>query len=275
MDTSDVRSEPPEWRNHLALLASAGTVLFIGLRVLAVSHFDLTTATALVGSQGTFDIGVATLLPLIPVIPLVASMLPVRYAAMSEPWSKKGVVPLATSAILFSAFLLLGTMEDLFESLAVLAVGALIGLLFVGYLSLRGQSSKSATVSAYGRARSRRQGQQFASWTIAIMILIVLGSAALSSDPWTPVERIETSYGQELVGSVMKDSGSDLVVLIHSDRSVVRVQGTKVASRSICSIARKRRSNGVGYKPSWATEVSVISELFFHNSARPNYPDCP
>jgi hypothetical protein len=61
----------------------------------------------------------------------------------------------------------------------------------------------------------------------------------LSSEPWFPVERLNTKSGV-VIGYVIGDEGTEYVVLRERDRLIERIDNEDVEERSYCSIARYR-----------------------------------
>ena len=91
-------------------------------------------------------------------------------------------------------------------------------------------------------------------------------------DAWLPAERIEIDQQPPLVGYVLADTGTSLLVLVDDDRHVVRLPADEVPSRKLC---RVRTGLLVDRLPDrWRTLAPPYGLLITAGST-PGYPDCP
>lgn len=72
---------PGGWREHVGLVVSGGLSALVVLRVLAVAHFDLVTAAAILQRGGTSAVLVGSVVATVPL--LLAAVYPVLVAMVA------------------------------------------------------------------------------------------------------------------------------------------------------------------------------------------------
>jgi hypothetical protein len=275
MDTGGVTAEVQgfEWRNHLALLVSAASVFFVVIRILVVSHFDITTARALVGAQGAFDIAVASLVPLASLIPLTSALvwLRLRMVGGRQPLGPSKAPTLVASLAIVVSLLLLPPIVVVVIPLSVITSVPTVA--WVRHWQQRRGANQAPATSPYGRQLESERRLKDVTLFVRMIAVVVVTLVTVSPDPWVPTEKVTTTSGQEIVGSVMKEADSQLVILRDKDRAVIRLKGATVIRRSICVTSRPPRIKTFDL-PDWVTrDVALASVIFFYNEV-PDYPRC-
>lgn len=203
--------------NHLGLVVATGSVLLVATRLLAVSGYSPTTATAVLQAQGTAPVIVGSLIdfwPLIAVGTLGVILGARRHHVVRSLRGARALLTLA--GLCWIVFLV----PALFTA-----------VLFLAYLTARliGRLRHVGPASP-GAARLAPAA------TAATAILLLGMGVAVNPTPWLPAERMEIDQQPPLVGYVLADTGTSLLVLVDDDRRVVRLPADEVPSRGLCRV---------------------------------------
>ena len=85
----------------------------------------------------------------------------------------------------------------------------------------------------------------------AATVLLVLVWLLWVAKPWWPLERVELSNDEPLIGFVLSSSGRDSAVLLAEPRRVVFVPSADVTDREICAGDSKSLDRWF-YEPTWS-----------------------
>jgi hypothetical protein len=222
----------------IALLASpAGLLLISIVRLLIVSDYSPVTASAIVSAGGYVDALLGTLIPLVPIfMPYLALLLLfVNRVILGS------IALLATLVISPAAVSQAGALAYLRASWGKIEHAQPIAATAMVVLAILVAGLLVATVWVF---------RDFAR-TIAVMAAILLVPVMLRvypfpfghdyytqliRQPWLPAERITLDSGQNVIGYVLADSPSWLVVLRDSNRRIYYYPAQKVAALSVCQI---------------------------------------
>jgi hypothetical protein len=97
---------------------------------------------------------------------------------------------------------------------------------------LRIERFRSSTVRFLTLTRAGFSSTIAVAWSVGWF-----GLLALTSPMWLPLEAVTTADGAVRVGYVLADESEDIVVLVESDRAVVRVRQEDVVRRDLCSLS--------------------------------------
>lgn len=127
-----------DWPNHVGLLSSGTLFLLVAVRILAVAHFDLTTAAAVLQRNGTSSVLLGAVLATLP--SLIAASVPVLTAvvALSSKTTFRAA-PVRTGLTALVSFLWL--------VLVPIIIAAPVGLAMIGtsalYVTLQRRAARS------------------------------------------------------------------------------------------------------------------------------------
>lgn len=222
--TPDANTAPDEparaWSKGLSLTGAA--LLFMVLRLLAVSHYDWRRASSIAGTIGLDDasrIVLGTLLadPTVTGI-MLAILVPIslshQYRLGKPSADNAGNLAMLIVVSLFAAVLLITYHLWLMLAIAAALSAALLALQIKGHRDAQG----------------RRFALFIAHRTGLLMILAALVVAAIVHVPWMPLERIETRTGT-VTGYVMQNPPGFLKVLTDKDREILIINIGDVRSR--------------------------------------------
>lgn len=208
------------WSKGLSLTGAA--VLFVVLRLFAVSDYDWVRAASVADTIGLDDaprMVLATLMaePKVTAV-VLAVLVPVT---LSHQWrlgkpsfQNAGNLAMLIIVVLFGTVLLI-TYRLWWMLIIVGVVGALV-------------------IALQARARRDPEGRLFAVSVLhrsgVVAILAMLAAAAIVRMPWAPLERIETRDGT-VIGYVLENPPGFLKVLTDDDREIVIIGIDHVRSR--------------------------------------------
>ena len=229
-------------REHLPLVASLGTFIFVLLRVLAVSNFNMTTATAVVQRASPtavlLGLGVQALGMACGAAFLMLTS-PALEAGAESRWSDARIGGAAAAAIIGS-----------------LTAPAVIVWLVVGVILLRrvvygrwGSPEASSRPSFTPQAVNRRVGVFVGAFAII---------AVSSGPPWVPPEAV-TVDGDTFEAFVVHSDDSWTDLLLESSREVRRHKSSDIAERLLC-------------EPSSIVSYRTIPQYFVAEVERPPCP---
>lgn len=216
----DDEGVPTGWAVGLSLTGAA--VLFLALRLLAVSKYDWHLAFSIAGTIGVDDVPrmvIGTLMAdprLVGVI--LAVLLPttiIHQVGLGRPsWNGVGTMA-ALIIVALSTVALVGTYQFWWVPAMALTVGVLLTVPLV----------------AWRRDPKARRFEWLIDHTSVLMLLAALILAATVRVPWVPLERIDIHTGT-LHGYVLENPPGFLKVLLDDSREITIVNSTDVRSRT-------------------------------------------
>lgn len=196
------------FREHAALLVSAGLAALTVVRLAQVAGGDETTAYAILRYVGTAEVVVASVVVLIP------------YAVA---WAVAGLIMHALNQRDFRTY----AGWIFITGVTALTITPVVPLVFIAGMCL-------FFVLAWRRDRA------IAQRATTFVLLTLFAPLVTYSRIWLPSEAIE-AHGSVHVGYVLDDDdAASLVLLSHDDRQVTRIALTAVESRTFCEIRRSR-----------------------------------
>ena len=202
-------SKEASWvREHPALLISAGAAVFLVIKVLRVSYFDLETALSLLGTASPLTMFLGSFLVVLPVLFL----------------------------ILFN-YLVFWLVDDVFlgsfakRHLPAIAAMILLILVMPWRLALFGMVFLGLYVLFRWKFRPR-SGTDIGSLVGSAILIYVI----LSTEMWLPAEKLDVPSQPEFVGYVIGESSEWTTVLREKERSIIRIPTRTIASREPCNL---------------------------------------
>jgi hypothetical protein len=257
-----------DWKQHLTLIISATSAIFITIRLLAISSYDVRTASAVLRSVGAGDILIGTA---ISTAALIAStlLLAMIYADafLLKQFSGKNAV-----LIFLLVINLLATSWPMLIALA--------GNVFSARSDKRShkdnlaalKKAKEEQASALiidireKKLRSTKARLRFILFSTFGYLFIVF---LISNDPWLPVEEVKISKNgvdARYVGYVLESTPITFTILTEKHGSIEYLDPKTVSvSRKICS-----SRNVVG--PSY---LGRTLPFLLRHGLKDNYPSCP
>jgi hypothetical protein len=227
------------------LLSPVGLILISVTRLLIVSDYNPTTASAIVSSGGYVDSLLGTVIPLVPLL--------LPYAVLALLFFNRVILAIISvvAAVFVSPVL---TSSSAVEKLAGrdwnhILDAAVIKLIFFGILALITLLLLLAVLIGLGFSIFTRS-----LGIIVCVALIPFVSQAYSfplsksfyagiiRQPWLPAEMVTFSSGQTIVGYVLSDGGSSLTFLRDDNRAVYYYPDSVVTKRQVCRIGPVRQS---------------------------------
>jgi hypothetical protein len=224
--------------------AAAAGLLFTVFRVLAVSHFDPSTALAVFATSGPVTVVGGVLVQITPLLLIYATV-----GLAYWEWSLRR----RKVASGFSGFVLV-----LVTAVTLFIAPLLNVLLFAGL------GVVLAVVEVRQQRKERRDGQapgmRSLLWFTALTNLLLGAGLILtySSSVWLPAEVIHLQDGSQQVGYVLQVDGPWTTVLTEAHRQVIRVSSPALESRTICTPV--------------PTEWLSLAEVWTRNSQPPACP---
>jgi hypothetical protein len=264
-----VGTEEALWRSHLALVATAISLGIFLVKVLAVSHGDLTTASAVLQTTEPVDVVSIVALTLVSgaVFGVVVGALGVvawyQWSAGHFPgvYIATLVILALTSAILLPPWFWLAPL--------VVAAAATIGpSLWRWWRRVRRQSVGKANDSAGGSEDSvvvvslRALVIAYAGdRPFRVILTLALLFALLNDTMWLPGQVLKVADGPEFTAYVLDDSPDDVTVLLQADRTVARLKRSDVTFLEFCrppGMWAGSRFRGDAYRPCPDGSPSVV-----------------
>ena len=240
------------WHEHLPLLTTAASILFITIRVLVISDFNIETAYGVIQASGAGDIVIVSVLPTLGFLaPSAAVTLLTLF--LDGTISKRHKRPVI-SAIVFLGFISIIITPAGFFPLAL--TGALIVISF-RYLEIPARPSvvPSAVIKSL---------RFIYNWMFLSTIVFTIALSIVSSVPWVPSEVIVTkNIKHRIVGYVLAESDTDTTILTFDAKVIVHISPSELTSRTVCQ-PQDLSLNGPVFEP-------VAQWLFGHATT---YPPC-
>jgi len=220
----------------IALLVSPIGVLFVSAaRLLIISDYNPSTASAIVSSGGYVDALLGTVLPLIPlVLPylallllffnrVIAGLLALLATALVSPTSPAAeklvdvkwanVDPSVFGVILLVLFGLV---------LAFFLLVTLVGAGFATMMRIIAVALSIALIPTFAQLYPLPATNSFYT--------------RLLRQPWLPAETFTLSTGQRFTGYALADDGTSIEILIDTSRTITYYQVSQISNRQICQL---------------------------------------
>jgi predicted nucleic acid-binding Zn ribbon protein len=226
---------------HVTLLVSVGLSSLVLLKLLLVSHFNISTALTLLRDAGAAQIIMGQLLTLLPVFLSGIGIVGFVYATR-QAWTARRVAQIS-----FASVLALGVL------LQPWSVAILQGVVWTGTLIW-------AAVGSGEYQRGKLLG-------IAAIFLFIL---LIDDHVWLPPESLGLRDRDPTVGYVVGEQGGWTTILGEAHRSVFRVRSEAVETRRVCRLI-------TGQTGGWLfidySQRSPLEMVFFPDDPVP--PSCP
>ena len=224
----------------IALIASPVGLLLISVaRLLVISNYDTTTASAIVSSGGYVDTLLATTIPLIPIF--------LPYIALALLYFNRvilGILSLGTALIISPTALTRASIVHLLQrdgnriqhasggvqTFIVVMAAVLLCLLIVELLRLNDFFKSLAVVVSI----------------VAIPIFVSIYPFPIGSEfyselirqPWLPANTITLRSGQEFTGYILSDDPSSVAVLREATRTVTYYPPGEIVKMRLCHMGQ-------------------------------------
>lgn len=220
-----IRRLARSWDKHLGLIAGAATSLTVCLKLLAVAHWNPTTAFGILAANGTTNVLIGTLLAVLPVLYSYAYALflpavqrrikkrtPVerRAAQMLETW------PSVVLVFIVPAYLLAVT-------LVTLALRVFIPL---AYRAVKKRRRKKKFGSP--RAGRHEAPTRFEATSVALSGMIMLSYWTLAT-PWMPAEVANIEGVGPQTSYVLSKNDGVAIILKASDRQLQQIDAAALS----------------------------------------------
>jgi hypothetical protein len=203
---------------HATLVVGALLSTLVAVRILAVAHYDVPTALAVLRETDTTSIITGVLVSVL--LPWLAGSLfllaflawLIRYRGTPKEFGA-GLVTV-----------LLALVSAMVLPIAVLAIFAVL-LSINTWREIKGVASDST---------------EYRPWEVASMFVIagtILVVTVLTPRPWLPSERITvTGQARPVIGYALNRTNDELVVLVHRTRAILRYPVASIQSRRLCRV---------------------------------------
>ena len=236
-------------QEHLALAITGAVFVTIGLRVLAASRGNVSTALSLLQNADPVEVVVGMGIQLLPWIPLLVASVLVYMRDTSTEAIDTNRPALGFGYRAGGVALIISSLLGPFHWIYV--VGLVVGALAIltGWALSRGST-------LFGD-RGNRSHHWSRSALLALTAIVYL-FLALSPTMWLPRERIMHGDGKGTVGYVLKSDFVATVVLTSRTRDVKHILTRTLDGREICVLEDPKRP--------------LLFRLF--GGAQPEYPRC-
>ncbi len=248
---------------------------FVLLKVLAVSHWNVATALAVLSLSPTAGLLLGAILSALPWLALSVTAF-LLYLGLSGHWAGRWAKVEAKGLRGFGKWLsirrwLALTMMLLLIPIVLLppvqhVVLCLGPALFIGLVAratrnLRGRQTPSVSIShaptkEFGREMVGRHWQMLAEdrptffgALILAGLLLALSYTPVLSSVWLPHERVSVHDGGTMVGYVLHASDGGLTMLMSGSRALAYVSIDDVTARAICGVSDKWPLTSNRYHP--------------------------
>jgi hypothetical protein len=219
-------------------LSPVGVILIAAARLLIVSDYNMSTATAIVASDGYVNTLLGSLIPVVPLFIPYLGLLLLLSRRLIVGVLALGVAVLVSPAVYTGGAALRIMQSDLRQvwhwSLSngyvfVLAAGAAAGLLVIMLFG----------VSAFSRTLGTILAVALIPLALQLYPLPVGPTyyAQLLKQPWLPEERIALASRPSVLGYVLADSNVSMEVLLQTGRSVAFYPNRLIAGEQVCEAA--------------------------------------
>jgi hypothetical protein len=214
--------------DHAGVTIAGAVLVLTGVKILAVSHGDTTTAAALVAAQGwnILPTVLLTLVPFLGLVPMVVVGIILGEAIRER--DPLGALPVLL--VVFAGIAVLLT--DIRISVPLLVIVVIYVLLGLAMRRWWPQSWLPTTP-----LQSPVPGVR----VVALVVLSVFVVASVWPLMWLPAERIDVR-GQPIVGYVLAHEGATTTLLTEENRRILRVPTDEVGTRETCSLGEPQRS---------------------------------
>lgn len=240
-------------QQHVGLLVTLAFFSLVAIRVGAAARGNWTTATVLL-SANPVQVASAVLLQLLPVILIQLVCLSLILLSVVSEWRKT-----ATLGAAFFASLLLIAVADaglVLVSAPILLIGFLGGrrIQMAYELAMAGNPPKGL-----GRRLRKERSLNTLSVVLILSLGALVGLTLIQGRMWLPPELVSTDDDTYL-GYVVQEADW-MTIMLHDDRSIVRVKAEDVESRRVCDVQTGR----------WLTTPLLATAL---NRDTANYTPC-
>jgi len=224
----------------IALLASPVGLLIISIaRLLIISDYNPVTASAIVSSGGYVDALLGSLIPLVPILLPYLALLLLFFNRVIL-----GTIGLLSSLVISPASVssngALHILEREWSKIEHARPPVVIAMIVLALIAAVLLICSLGLVKDFARA--------LAAVVCILLIPLVLRVypfpfnrefyTELISRPWLPAETITMESGQKVIGYVLSDGGTWLVVLQDSNRRIYYYPAGKVASLQVCQLGK-------------------------------------
>jgi hypothetical protein len=252
---------------HPGLIVTVGMAFLVAVRLYSVTKGNPVTLHVLIGSRSAADILMGTLAPVVR--PLLMSAVFVILGLglkagldgrLTGRWQNAIGVGVAIQLAWYLVLRQEATspLENAEGDLKVLLIGLLVLALY-GLMSAVGRRPKSASrpppdgrVRAWWAARWTSEGATRALFGIVVVLwslgAIMALAVVVDDAPWMASERLVTEDGDAVVGYVVEERASELIVMREADRLVQRVP-SRGTVRSYCELSVPRERGAPRYAP--------------------------
>jgi hypothetical protein len=269
----------PSWvREHLGVVLTLATGVAISIRVLSSAALDPETALILLEAQGTAAVILGSLLPVLPLLPGLASVFALIATFGSRPISR---TRLATALVLLGVS---AVMVPLGSVALLLVLPTVIVALYAARLSWsvcqlrtarreRDRAKVHDAVEAVRYLNAVRLGAgNYGSPRFIFLISSVTVSLVLfSAPPWLPTESIRAG-GDPFTGYVLGSDDEMLIILKDSPRTAIRIPKANV-QRSYCT--KPDEDEGTSLSRLASSGTPLLFQLSSTTPRARGYPPCP
>jgi hypothetical protein len=221
------------------LLSPAGLLLISATRLLIISDYNPTTASAIVSSSGYVNTLLGTIMPLIPIIMpylalillffnrVIIGILALLATAFISPttWSRSATASLAARdwhRITHAPGIVIAVMIVLTVVVGVLLFIELFGISFNSFMRTIATMVAIVLIPTVAQLYPLSINNKFYS--------------QLMRQPWLPATTITLRSGEKVVGYVLSDSGTWIEVLRDDTRTIYYYLDSDIVKRQICQI---------------------------------------
>lgn len=222
-------------KNHLGLLSGSILVFAVALKLAVVSHGDVNSLAALLGSSSAGDLALATVaigLPVVVWVPFYAAASHLARSIRIGDSVGGPLVALSAIAVLACFVSPVSHVLAVVKILGLMVAVAGLVVLFEAWRVRRGHPP-----------RPRPDGFDSTIGASALPVLAILIVAIFISDrPWLPSERLSFKGQEPVAGYVLSEDDQWTTVMHDDTRVVVRHPTPALTERTICALDGARSS---------------------------------
>ncbi len=244
-------------RDHLALTLSLVAAVTIVAKIWAVAHGSAPSVAGILSSGSVLTSVLGALMSGLPTAGLVPMILAavVLGEAVREEDSTKGP---ALATVVAVAFGFIFAPADWFWATLVLLVFMLIVNVLLRVMRRWGSTRSAWVKRLVGKSDIPRRDSFL--FVLAFFAVATWGVIATSDNPWLNAEDVTTGAGEVVTGYVLAEDSQGVELLLHRERTIVRVENRDIGSRVVCAVS------------SWRSQRSVLSAWVWPDP--PIYPPC-
>lgn len=247
------------WKEHIPLLITGISILFISIRLLSVANYDFETADGILQSSGTASVVIGALIPTIGYITLPAALSLGAMLTIGEIDKSSRPFAWVLAAFLFVASVFVAPAS-------AFAITVFWGLLLLIVVLVARRQSRSQEKNPRTRLSSRKsRTRKLPIYTIAAWTIFIVINTAVNSVPWLPAEVIVSGRMRPFTGFVLGETVSDVTILTSQTRQIVHVAPSAIISRTVC------RQRGVAYGGFFVETIPTL----IGGPDNSGYPTCP